>query len=244
LPLVNVNSLLRDAPGSLSPDGLTLYFTESDPDSNPSESRVLVAERASTGEAFGVPSLIPGLEEVDLGAEGDVEISSSGLEILVSSRDSVYIGSARRSSTTEPFVFTDEEVAEGKSMSMSGDGLALYHTRSFDNQVQRSTRSQIGAPWSSPVAVLPTGGYHAVDVARDERRLLLTGNPGPAGPIAIAGRPSIDEAFSAPIPVGDEILVPGAVAYYKATWDASQTQIIVGVSVDIRESDLYFSRCQ
>jgi len=241
LPLLTVNSPVTDRTGSLGREGLTLYFARFGSETGPDG--VYYAEREGVGQSFGLPTVVIQDSSGDPFFVRDVEISSSELEIFyVTPAFNDEIQTAIRSSSIDAFIPSASTRLHGQSMGLSGDGLALYYVDA--GTVQRATRSEVGASWEDPVTVLPTGGFHGVDVSSDELRLLLTGGP-ELVPIAIAERESIEEPFGSPIPVSPDILPPDGVEYVKATWDGVETQMVVTVRVaDRMDGDLYYSRCQ
>jgi len=247
--LANVNSSDGQTPGSLDPDGLTLYFSRLKRQATVNND-LYFAARGTVGQAFGEPTLIDELSTDD--DEVEPEISSSGLEIFyrfTSNPLDIFssIQTATRTSATGTFGAAVPTGFHGFSPALSGDGLALYFLDVQGGTVLRATRAAIGAPWSRAVSVFPSEGYLGLDVSPDELRLLLTINPFlfPPNPIAIAERTSIEEPFGSPLPVNDEILVPDGAAYVQAKWDGTQTIMVVGVQLTGQARvDMYYSLCQ
>ena len=244
LPLLQLelpNTPTGGSSPSLDADGLTLYFSRI----VESRSRIYVATRAAVGKPFGEPTLMEDLSSDDV-SHDQPEISASTLEAFFRVPSGNTIETATRSSPAKDFGPSMPSGFNGFSPSLSGDGRALYFASGgADPSVQRATRSSVSAPWSEPVSVLPTRGYLGVDVTPDELALLLVRNPfeAPQQPILVARRSSRDQEFGPAVPVNDELLIPDAV-YGKATWDRTQTQMIVSLQPEGGATDLYYSVCQ
>ncbi len=184
--LANVNTSASEYPGSFSSDGLSLYFARGTPTA---EAGIYVATREEPGQAFGEPARLDELSSDEVNV-ADPEISPSGLEMFYRVIQGNGIQTATRASPTGAFGEPEATGLVGITPSLSSDGLAVYFVGNPSGTVQRATRSAIGAPWSEPVTVLPTGGYFSVDVSPDELRLLITLNAfaQPKIPLAIAER--------------------------------------------------------
>lgn len=238
--LANVNSGDNEQAGSFDSQGLTIYFARY---VTPADGGLYFATRGSIGQAFSQPTLIAELSDSDL--ELDPEISPSGLEVFYPIDIGASIETAVRETPTSPFVPAPRTGLRGLSPALSGDALSLYFVD--QNTIRRATRTAIGEPWSSPVTILPTAEYLAVDVSPDELRLLLTSAPDDASPLWIAERASVEDVFGTPIPIDDEILAENGELYYKAAWDHGQTQMVVSVALagaGGSRTELHLSVCE
>jgi WD40-like Beta Propeller Repeat len=247
-PLGGVNSVAYEEEGSIGPDGLSIVFSSDRQDPGGGNWAIYSAERGSTGEAFGEPVRLAELDDLEV-SELDPEISPSGLEIFYHVIPGRTIRTASRDSRTEAFGPAEETGLTGRSPSLSGDGLALYFVNEEEDfTIQRATRKSVGSKWSSPVSVLPTNPYYAVDVSPDELRLLVSTSDSEA-PFLVAERSSIDEEFGPPEPLNSEILVPDAdseSSHGHADWDGSQTLLVATIQIfsGSTRKDLYYSTCQ
>jgi hypothetical protein len=174
---------------------------------------------------------------------GDPEVSSSGLEIFYQLVSGSAIETATRSSPAGEFGKPRGTGLTGGSPLLSADARSLYFLE--EGSVQRANRSAIGEPWGSPVTVLPSNGalYYSIDISTDELRLLLTSLEIDPFPILVAERRSVDDDFGAPLPLNDEILLPGASIYSVSKWDASERQMVVSLQAE-GELDMYYSVCE
>lgn len=216
--------------GSIDGEGRTLYFWRSQ--------QFFRAERAASGQPFGEPVAL------EFDAEELTNPEVSGLELFFHDAVTRTIGRASRPAPDAAFVDPEDTGLTGQSPSLSGNGLSMYYVRA--DRPHRATRSAVGSPWSKPEPLLQGEELILdVDVSPDELRVLLVSNAlaGPVHPLLVAERPSVDVAFSQPVPVDPAILFPEEVFYTYSSWTGDGRELIVTVFQD-GESDLYFTVCR
>ena len=159
--LVNVNTLDREDSATLTGDGLGLFFTRSVGKAGPA---IYVAGRESRDAPFTAARPVDELAGV--AGEFDIEISSSGLEFLVSDTTTEDIFSAARSSRESSFGEVTPTGMTGFSPTLSGAGLDVYILD--EDFLWHTTREAYGDPWALlGVMVGLSPPYRWIDVSAD-----------------------------------------------------------------------------
>lgn len=225
--------------GSLDSNGSTLLFNQSG--TGPGDG-FYFATREAADQAFDEPTLVSELSG-DGVFRADPEISSTGLEIFYRVVDGSAIETATRASAAGEFGTPSDIGVVGSSPALSADGRSLYFLQ--EGGVQRVVRRAVGEPWGNPRTVLPANGalYISIDISTDELRVLLTSIEIEPFPILVAGRNSVDDDFGEPLPLNEDLLLPGAAIYSASKWGASERQMVVSLQAE-GELDMYYSICE
>ena len=245
-PFAQVNGPDYEESGSLTGDGLSIFFTRFPVTGQDFTADVFEADRESVDQPFGAARPVAGGSKAEED-EFELEISGDGTEIFFL-RLSDDILSARRPAPGAPFGTVATTGLLGFSPSLSGDGLALYFIDLDFTRIMRATRTAIGQPWETPVDVGGVGGFDAIDVSADQLQLLLSRPAdGISQTVAIASRASLEEPFGAPISAGDVFRLEDDIAsFVHASWDADRRHIVVSVELLQGDTgaDLYLSTCE
>lgn len=245
---LQVNGPDYEESGTLTADGLTLYFTLFPATTGNGD--IFDASREAIDEPFGAPRRItelssPGQDEHDL------DISASGDEIFYTFFEAGEILSARRVSPGGPFGEIESTGHTGFSPSLSGDQLDLYFVDINLNRIVHTSRTAVGQAWSdTPDDVGSAAGYDSVDVSSDEMRILLSRGTDRGEPtVAIATRTSLEEPFDEPVSAGDAFQIDGDIALFKqASWSGDESRIILSFDFGLAQgsslADLYQSTCE
>jgi len=221
-----INSPHSDLPGSISSDGLSLYFDSNRSSGSWGTDDIYVSTRATTDDAWGTP--------VKLGPP----VNSSGLEVLpIISTDglSLYFTSLNRAGgygSLDIWVATRATVSDpwgepsnlgpkvngpqdDVGMSISFDGLVLYfYSRNRPGgyggyDIWVSTRQTKDAAWGEPINLGPTVNSSALDVgpsiSADGLMLFFASNrPGGFGDydLYMTRRATIDDDWGMPVNLG------------------------------------------
>lgn len=166
-PILNVDSSRDEVGGTLSPDGLELYFSQG---GNPGYWDIVVAKRSSPTEDFGTPVNVGSMVNSE-GRDQMPHLSSDGLilyfnrELVPQEESTMRLFTSMRSTTTspwEPAVVMPGEINNdfARSPSLTADGLTIFFVSNraggfggFD--IWAATRSSVSQPWSAPVNLGP-----------------------------------------------------------------------------------------
>jgi hypothetical protein len=245
-PLVNVNTTDHEDSSTFSGDGLVLFFTRVSDAGEQGD--VFDATREALGQPFTAARLITELSSPE--SETDLDISASGDEIFFLREDDDEILTATRAAGGGPFGEVTSTGLSGFTPSLSGDGLDLYFLDRSQDRILRVSRAAVGEPWEAELDVGQAGSFAWIDVSADGLRLLLSGGlgNGPDQPaVAVASRASRDNPFGEPVSAGGQLESVGDTNFLgEASWDASETQIVVtgGSPGTDGSNELHLSTCQ
>ncbi len=209
---------------SLSPDGLTLFVSNSD---------LFEMVRSSTGGAFAGPSPLISLNTA--GNEFQPEISSSGLELFFLRGAALMVST--RSALGQPWPAATPirpgDVGNVEDLAISGDGLTLYYVVGLGGTCANQgpclasiSRPSIGGAWGGPQSIpgFAAVQYAELDISSDERGILLRGR-------FFGVDPSGGQAWRADRSLGFPPVTTyapvDAVAEYPS-WNKTETEIYLG----------------
>jgi hypothetical protein len=195
-PIVELASPTDERFGSLTGDGLVIYFTRTEMIGSFVVNVPYAAGRASVDLPFGDP-----LRPVAWGASSiyDQDHAADNLEWFFW-RGLGQLGTSARAAIGDPWSFPIDLAVDGFSPSISGDGRSLYFV-DFNGELAVMARDGRGEPWSPPALVPVAGeiGIARIDVSADELSLLISAQPGsPEAGVYIAERLSRADGFGEP----------------------------------------------
>lgn len=248
--LANVNSTAEERFPAPSKDGLELYFARLG--LNPPYGEIYVARRTSTSQPFGTPTAV-----AEVNGSNSNEIfavpSHSGLELFVSAAG--IITRYTRSSPASQWGSATSTGITANFISLSPDDLTMYIVARCPMNVNggngpcffQSTRSAVGAAWSTPTYFAWDGStqWNSAAVSSSGLALLVSENGTGSGvSVAVQHRANTTDAWS-----GTEVISAFALETTNkdARWNATDNEVYLTARPTSNASngfDIYISVLQ
>lgn len=204
---------------TLTGDLLEIYFTSSRAGSL-GRNDTWVAKRAGLNEPFGAPELVPSVNSSS--EESSPAISADGLTLWFASNRSGGAGGMdiwessrkdRNATWSDPKNVTELNTSGNELPRPPGNHALQMPMSSYDSdpnyQLELTTRTSVNAAWGKPVAIAELADAAMIRVdgfLTDDGTTLLFNNEQPDNTSSVMMRTwrlSTDEAFAAPVSLGD-----------------------------------------